>query len=251
MADTAEFAIALLQPDLPVPASVKGRPERRYAIYRNNVTIGLMRALEANFPAVRKLLGDVYFSGFARSFAKVHPPRSPLMFEYGNEFPEVLQQEEDLAPYPYLADVARLEILWRKSYHAADLPSLTAEALGSIDPEQLFDCHFVSHPALNLLQSSFAVHSIFAANRAFTAAAVADPLATQSVLITRPLLDVLTFAISPAQYAFFSELQNSSTLNTALDAAIARDENFDLSTALALMLHSGAFHSIQPNTGKP
>ena len=115
MGDTAEFAAGLLDPQHPVPLLVKGQIARRYAVYRNNVTVGLIRALEANFPVVRRLLGEEYFAGFARDFAQGHPPQSPLMFQYGADFPAVLERAEDLASYPYLADVARLEIIWRDS----------------------------------------------------------------------------------------------------------------------------------------
>jgi hypothetical protein len=69
--DTAAFSAGLLNPSHPVPLLVKGQIARRYAVYRNNVTVGLIRALEANFPVVRKLLGEEYFTGFARDFAQI------------------------------------------------------------------------------------------------------------------------------------------------------------------------------------
>ncbi len=251
MTDTAEFATGLLRPELPVPNLVNCSAKRRYDVYRNNVTVGLIRGLEANFPAVRRLLGDAYFAGFARAFSQMHPPQSPLMFDYGADFPEALEQAHDLSPFPYLADVARLEILWRQSYHAADVAPLSAVTLAAVDPELLFECRLVPHPASRLMRSPFAVCSIFAANRSTESSLVVDPLSPQCVLITRPLLEVGVVEISPAQFAFFSALQKSGTLNVALDAAATDDENFDLAESLALLLQSGAFQSIQPSSGKP
>ena len=240
-----EFAAGLLNPEHPVPSLIKGQIARRYAVYRNNVTVGLIRALEANFPVVRRLLGEEYFAGFARDFAQGHPPQSPLMFQYGAGFAEALERAEDLASYRYLADVARLEIFWRESYHAADAYPLDAGALASVDPEILFECCLQKHPAARLIQSKFAIHAIFAANRPDAENHVYDPMQRQCVLVTRPHFDVALHAITPDQFEFFQVLMNAGRLADAMDRAATLEPNFDLPATLALMLQSGAFQSIQ------
>ncbi len=245
MGDTAEFAAGLLNPRHPVPLLVKGQIERRYAVYRNNVTVGLIRALEANFPTVRRLLGEQYFQGFARDHAQTHPPHSPLMFQYGAEFPQALENAVDLASYPYLGDIARLEILWRESYHAADANPLAADALASIAPDKLFDCRLTAHPAMRLIPSRFAIHSIFAANRQGGEGQVADLIQSQCVLVTRPHYDVAVHAITPDQFEFFLALQDGLSFGDALDRAATIEPSFDLSGTLSLLLQSGAFQSIQ------
>ncbi len=245
MGVAAEFSAGLLDPAHPVPSVVKGQIARRYAVYRNNVTVGLVRALEANFPVVRRLLGEEYFAGFARDFAQIQPPQSPLMFQYGAAFPKALESDADLANYPYLGDVARLEILWRESYHAADAPPLAGDALASMDPDALFKSRFTLHPATRLLQSRFAIQSIFAANVSENAEQGFDPSDPQSVMTTRPHHAVTVHAIPPDQFAFFHALKMGETLGDALDGAADLNTNFDLPGTLALLLQSGAFQSIQ------
>jgi hypothetical protein len=245
--DTLEFSAGLLSPQIPVPALIKGRVERRYGVYRNNVTVGLIRALEANFPVLRKLLGEQYFAGFAREFAQKHPPKSPLMFQYGDNFPSALENEGDLANYPYLGDVARLEILWRESYHAADAAPLGGDVLKSMDPDHLFSSGFVIHPATRLIQSRFAIHAIFTANAADRNEQGLDPTLPQCILITRPFYEVKAFAISPEQFAFFVALKDGENLAHALDRTADLNPDFDLPGTLTLLLQSGAFQSIQPD----
>ena len=245
MGDTAEFAAGLLHPEHSVPSLIKGRTERRYAVYRNNVTIGLIRALEANFPVVRRLLGEEYFAGFARDFAQNHPPQTPLMFQYGTAFPSALENDEDLASYPYLGDVARLEILWRESFHAADAPPLASDLLAKIDPEALFSSRFIIHPATRLIQSQFAVHTIFATHMQGSEGKVIDPAQPQCVLVTRPFHEVAIHSVSTEQHGFFLAFQNGENFGEALDRAADINMNFDLSATLALLLQSGAFQSIQ------
>jgi len=86
------FAAALDEPYEPPPAMTLGRmgaPDaRRFSVYRNNVAVGLIGALEARYPVSRRLAGDDLFRATARAFVRAHKPRSPVMIAYGEEFPE-------------------------------------------------------------------------------------------------------------------------------------------------------------------
>ena len=74
------FAAALLDPERAVPpeiASSGGKPAvKRFAVYRNNVTVGLVDALAARFPATQRIVGEEFFRGMAQVFAQAEPPRS-------------------------------------------------------------------------------------------------------------------------------------------------------------------------------
>jgi hypothetical protein len=88
------FAAALREPSASPPAMTHGSlgaPDaRRFAVYRNNVAVGLIGALEARFPASRRIAGDDLFRAMARAFVRAHKPRSPVMIAYGGEFPEFM-----------------------------------------------------------------------------------------------------------------------------------------------------------------
>jgi hypothetical protein len=90
------FAAALGEPSAPPPAMTHGRlgaPDaRRFAVYRNNVAVGLIGALEARHPVSRRLAGDDLFRAMARAFVRAHRPRSPVMIAYGEEFPEFVAE---------------------------------------------------------------------------------------------------------------------------------------------------------------
>ena len=129
----SDFALALRDPDLVLPQGVTAHnsdaPRERFAVYRNNVVVGLVGALEARFPATRKIVGEDFFKGAAKLFAATQPPRSPLMLFYGDAFPAFLADFEPAREVPYLADVARLEAARTRAYHAADAKPLTPAAL--------------------------------------------------------------------------------------------------------------------------
>src|SRR4029077_17776024 len=129
----SDFARAVRDPDLAVPRGVtwhnSDRPQVRFAVYRNNVVLGLVSSLEARFPATRRIVGEDFFKGAARLFAATQPPRSPLMMFYGDAFPDFLADFEPAREVPYLADVARLEAARTRAYHATDAKPLTPAAL--------------------------------------------------------------------------------------------------------------------------
>jgi hypothetical protein len=241
---SGQFTQGLLDPSLAVPSNVKGGSAKRYGVYRNNVIVGLVRAMEANFPVVRRLLGEQYFAGFAREFVQRHPPSSPLMFAYGEPFASFLESTEDLTEFPYLGDVARLEQQVRMSHHEADMTCLSSVELAQIPEAELANTVFVPHPATAIISSRYAVHAIYKANLTPELASVNDVSEAQSVLLTRPVYQVLLQTLHSSQLTFMSALLSGANFAAAADAAFEASEEFDLNASIGLMLTSGAFQSI-------
>jgi Putative DNA-binding domain len=239
------FASAVLQPGSTTPYGVKGNTPKRFAVYRNNVVVGLIRAMEANFPVVVRLLGRDYFTGLAREFVLHNPPQSPLMFEYGQAFPAYLGVQDDLRHYAYLADIAKLEIAMRQSYHAADAPILMPEILAAVDPEVLSEIRFIPHPAMRLLTSNFAIVSIAKANNSDQNLEVPDPLQPEWALLARPEFDVVLTSLTKSHFAFVQSLALGKSLGEAADSAYDIDNDFDLASILGLVLLHGVFTSIE------
>lgn len=228
------FSQALLAPDLPIPEGLtdgQGAPAgKRFAVYRNNVTVSLIDALEAGFPVVAKLIGAENFRNIAREYLRSEPPVSPLMMLYGAGFPAFLTSFPPLAKYAYLPDVARLEYALRESYHAADHTPVAPEALGQIAPDALSQLRFTLAPSLRLLASPWPVHALWFYN---TQDGAPKPVAAaQSVLITRIGYDPTPHLLPDGAAAFISALQAGQSLGDAAESA----PDFDLSATLGLLL---------------
>jgi hypothetical protein len=182
------FAKALLDPRLPAPPDLRslGMPagDERFAVYRNNVMVGLIEGLRDAYPVVCRLVGDEFFRAMAGIFARVHPPRSPVMLEYGDGFAVFIVGFPPAASVPYLVDVARLERAWVEAYHAADAEPLTSPIRREAGQLRL-------HPAARLVRSPFAVLRIWEANQPD---AEPQPLELtdegENVLVTRPAAEV-------------------------------------------------------------
>src|SRR5258708_2019987 len=197
----AAFAPALLDPVRFAPQIVTGPngkgPGKRYDVYRNNVTVSLIDALAAIYPAMQRITGTDFFRAMARFHIRATPPTSPLLFEYGRDFPAFIAQYEHAQSMPWLADVARIERAWLDAYHAADAAPLSQAELAAVAAERLGDLVFTPHPATRIVCSQFSAVAIFAANRDSKPVAPIDATAPEDALITRPDSDVVVRHLPP------------------------------------------------------
>lgn len=244
----AAFAAGLLDPGHATPDTVSGpngkAAVKRYAVYRNNVTVSLIEALAANFPATLRITGPDFFRAMARFHVREAPPTSPLLFEYGRDFPDFIERYEYAQSMPWLADVARMEKAWLDAYHAADAEPLASSALASIPPERLADAVFEPHPATRAMRSRHPVVTIFAANRSDGPVGRIEASGPEDALITRPGLEVIVRHLPPGGAVFLDRLVAGEPLEAAAAVAFAETAEFDLSANIAGLLQAGAFSAV-------
>ncbi len=235
---TASFAAALKDRSLPPPAGLAGEVTRRFAVYRNNVAVGLIRALEARFPAVLDLVGGEFFRAMARDFALANPPASPVLIEFGDRFPDFIASFPPAAGLPYLADVARIEAARTRAYHAADIPRLGADAFESVSAEQLSSLRLTIHPAVTIVRSPYPALTIFAMSSGVVQPAPIENWQSEDTLIDRPCYDATVRPLAPGSAGFLQSLQNGAPLQRAADLAIKCNPEFDLPANLAELIGS-------------
>lgn len=242
----AMFGAAILNPALPVPDGLHDGNGRaagaRFNVYRNNVAVSLTEAMRAGFPVITKLLGQQNMDGLAGIFLRAHPPSSPLMLCYGAEFPDFLAATAQLAHLGYLADIARLELAIRRSYHAADGAPIVPDILARIPPEALMRTTLTLAPAVQVLGSDWPIHDIWRFNTDDTAAKPRP--GPQDVLITRPEFDPLPQLLSPGGAVWIKGLMNGQSIGEAHAAALAGVPDFDLTAPLTLLLQGNALISL-------
>ncbi|MBA5958210.1 DUF2063 domain-containing protein [Pseudomonas lactis] len=248
------FAEALLAPQATCPEGVfssnGAEPASRFAVYRNNVHSALINALAAAYPVARQLVGDEFFRAMAGLYAQAHPPTSPLISEYGGTFADFIQGFEPAWSVPYLADVARLERLRVRAYHAADCLVLDQHSV----LRQLQGCAQLGqlrvglHPSLATLESSYAVVSVWAAHQADGAIASLNPWHAQGGLVLRQGLVVKVFAIDRGSVTFINRLNQGAGLEMAIADALKASDEFDLHLCLTqLISHDAITHlHLQP-----
>jgi len=240
------FTAALDDPSAPPPPMTGGRmgsPDaRRFAVYRNNVAVGLIGALEARYPVSRRIAGEALFRALARAFAQARRPRSPVMIAYGVEFPEFIAACDGVGPH--LVDVARLENAWIEAYHEQDAIAANVGDLAALSPECLPGARIAFHPAARLLRFPTPAASTWGAHQDGADPTAPVPFAPQDALVTRPDCEVRVRVLPPLAYDFALQLREGATL---IEAAQALDASaFDFGAHLVGLVESGAVASILP-----
>ncbi|MGH7023635.1 MAG: HvfC/BufC family peptide modification chaperone [Caulobacteraceae bacterium] len=241
------FAAGLLYPRQATPIDVVGPrgkgAVKRYNVYRNNVTVSLIDALADVYPAVQRITGDQFFRAMARSHVRATPPTSPLLFDYGRDFPAFIEVYDPARDMPWLADVARIERAWLDAYHAADAPPLSADVLAAVPPDKLGGLVFTAHPATRIVRSAYPTVAIFAMNRLDGPVTPFRSSAAEDALVTRPDMEVAARRLPAGAATFLLSLIDGETLAAAAAAALDETPAFDLSSNIASMVEAGVFGS--------
>lgn len=137
--------------------------QRGLQAYRANGGAGAERALAGSFPTVHALLGAQSFAALARACWRACPPARGDLAWFCHSLPGFIEADGAPPELPYLADVARLDLLLAQAEAAPDAqPSPSSfDRMALHEPEQL---RFVPAPGLALLESPYPVVTIWQAH---------------------------------------------------------------------------------------
>lgn len=242
MTSLTSFAQALLNPTLDCPTGLKtwngSDPEARFAVYRNNVLVSLVDALADTFAVVQELVGEEFFRAMARVFVQAQPPQSRILAYYGTPFADFVQSFAPAASVPYLSDVARLEMARVRAYHAADAAPVPPDALRAVltDPHRLMTMSLALHPSVQVIESRFAIVSIWRAHQGALDISLVDPTLAQTALVCRNGLHVEVMELAGAAGQLVGALQRGVAPLEAVAGASDGDPAVVLANTIATLV---------------
>lgn len=246
------FAQALLADDVgDAPAAVARLvAQPGFAVYRNTVLKGCIDALQANFPAVARLVGDEWFRAAAALHARRTLPSTPTLLTYGHDFPDFLSDFEPASDLPYLADVANVDRLWTEAHVAADDTLLDPDRLARLAPEDMARRRLRVHAAARWAWcDAHPIYTLWSRNRDSTAdSAGAVDWSGEGVLLTRPHGAVLHHALSREGAAFLAACATGLDIEQAVCAALDVNAAADVAVLIGLCLQAGAFAGLETTT---
>jgi hypothetical protein len=199
-----------------------------FAVHRNTVLKGAIDAIEANYPAVTRLVGGEWMRAAAAAYVREEPPAEPSLLQYGAGFPAWLSTFPPAADLRWLADVARLDRAWTEAHVAADEPPVEAAAVAALAPAELARTLLRPHASARWHFAAGApIHTLWQRNRRSAAelpdADVGADLEWrgEGALLTRPKDAVESIALDAAGIAFLDACAAGGTLADAAAAALA------------------------------
>lgn len=237
------FAAALLGRSTDLPAWIAAvTTQPAFAVYRNGVMKSAIDALQANYPAVVRLVGEEWFRAAAAEFVRLDPPEDPMLLAYGVRFADFLRTFEPAADLPYLPDVARLDRCWTEAHVASSIHPLDRAAFARMDPEALATAVLVPHPAARWQWfDAMPIYTLWHRNR--TGESIEDDLDWQGegALLTRLTSAVVWRRLDAAGCAFLDMCRAGETISIAAQAALDAAPKSDLVVLMSRLISCGAF----------
>ncbi|UOG90454.1 MAG: DNA-binding domain-containing protein [Candidatus Thiothrix sulfatifontis] len=218
---------ATLRHDLLANDIIRGDYQGRLSIYFNSYSLRLLQCLEADFPALKNVMGKELFDFFALTYILNHPSQSTTLFDLGASFADFLgqtQTKDNTMPFEWDThlqlplDLARLE---RKRTEVMRERGLEhTQSIYFIEPHnylQQSDIILVTPPCLRLLELSFPlIPFLQAIDKGDASPAI--PLPQESfVAITRLNFQVSLYTLQPWQYHFLMTLQKTPDIHQNID----------------------------------
>jgi hypothetical protein len=221
--------------DQPMPAAAPMR------VYLNTVMLGAVQALEANFPVCQMILGARAFEAAALAFARRHPPQVPVLAHYGSEFPDWLATQPFHNELPYLADVARCEVLHTEALHAADAAALQPETLESLPPDRLLTFKLRLHPAARFSWLKTPAMAIWIAHQSELTGELAPDWKAGGAMFTRPGVRVEATEVDSLSHRLLAGIRLGESLGGAAQAASLLYPGAAIGEAFGALVARGAF----------
>lgn len=232
--DTQAAFLARIRGAAPLPEGL--------GVYRRNHRENFRVALALGFPVIHQLAGEEAFAALSREYQAAHPSRSGDLHEAGEPFPGWLDAQFATVVHAYFGDVARLERARENVLRSTAVPILEAGALKGIPASALPSLHLPLVPAAALVESRFPVLSIWRAHQDGGDPGLVDPAgAGERVLIHRTSKHCELVVVGEGEFAFLATLAAGGSLGDALDAAMDREEAFDVAAALRRAVERGLY----------
>jgi hypothetical protein len=217
-----EFWAALTDSNNAVLTSIRDQgklePSDRIDIYRTNVMSLHVSVLMSVYPVCEKILGSDYFKQIAKQYFKQHPSHSVDLNQYGDQFPNFLQQQSEqrseLAEYQYLADLAQLEWQIQEVYFSADNIKLDLVEFQNACVNQAGEMSFSLQASVSILDSSYPIAELWEMHQADHAQQQQKVVASKHeyLCIFRDEYQVSLRKISTHLFSLMAAIQERKTL---------------------------------------
>lgn len=193
--------------------------KQRLQVYQNNYSFLLTDMLMGNFPSTCTTVSEEFFRFLASEFIKKHPLPTAGAGFYHLDFPDFLETFPPLLDYPFVPDLARLEVLLHQSYIATP-PSKT-----------------ILHPSVFLLESDYPVRDIW---QVAQGQRDENDLPTmennpQKIILYQDGYDVCLDVVEDDFFTFVQSLQAGETKDQAAEKALKINPVFDINVTVTKM----------------
>jgi hypothetical protein len=220
--------------------------ERRLAIHHRHYQASLISALLDKFPATTWLMGSQLLTEAATLFVEKHPPATPCIAEYGDNFPCFLAACAGADRTPYLQSFAELE--WHIGHVAIEVakPAVDIQHLRGIREKVLPDVRLVLQPVVRYLRSAWPVDELMKIYLADTRPErIEFEFARVNLEIRGARGEFSINRLGTAEFIFRRSISRGRSIGDAADEALEFDGNFGAGNGLVSLFAAGLVSAIE------
>ena len=192
----------------------------RLEIYAHMYYARLVEVMEAEYPALRQLLGPHEFAAACRRFVAKNPSRTRTLGSLSARFPDFLARTLPRSNRSALAvDVARIERAMEDVFDAPRAEPMTAAEFAALGAGDWDDVTLRLTPALRLLTLRYPANDYMNAARRGERPRLPRPRATHAIVFRRGF-QVMRRDQEPEQYKLLAALVAGRPLASAVRARI-------------------------------
>ena len=212
-----------------------------FEIYLGNVHGNWIKALASSYPIVRKIVGESFFDGLARDYARANPSGSGDLNLFGERFPGFVAGHAEVRDLPYLADVARMEWTAHQLHFAGDSAPFDPACLTGVAPDQYSRLALRLAANGRLMVSRWPLGRIWEVHQdRYSGDQSVDFESTfERILIYRPHWRVEVESVAPGDYRLLAEAGRGAALGDALVATAEAVPSFDAAAAFTRWVGKG------------
>jgi len=183
-------------------------------VYQNGYFARLTEALGETFEGVWFAAGDEEFFGLCRDYISMYPSSVYNLSEFGRKFPDFLRDsmfsDKSSDEAPFLADLAKFELLFQDVFNSQQNKAITAERLQAAGQD--FRVEF--GPAFALFESPFSVDLIWQQRKAKKPEMVEwnSPL---KIMLFKVQGQLFIEAIPEPEFGFLKRLRSGQSVDLA------------------------------------
>ena len=166
-------------------------PEARLSVYADGYLARTRESLAEVYEAVHFVLGESAFIELAEAYAARYPSHDYNLSFAGRHLPEFLLEASVTQRLPFLPDLARLEWLVCRAFHAFEQPPLEPVRIAALPPKAWDRLQLAFQPSVGVVASAWPIRDIWAARRQPRDSVTLDIVGRpQRVLVFRQQLEV-------------------------------------------------------------
>ena len=199
-------------------------PEVRLSVYAGGYLARTREALAEVYEAVHFVLGESAFIELAEAYAARYSSHDYNLSFAGRHLPEFLRDLPMTQRLPFLPDLARLEWLVCRAFHAFEQPPLLPSRVAALPPEAWDRLCLAFQPSVGIVASAWPILDIWTARRQPRDSVSLDVAGrAQRVLVFRRGLDVRCDLLEEPAFHLLEVLLAGRPLGEALRTAERMD----------------------------